>query len=385
MNIFSDASSPEFCAMGFLGYEISLLCGSTTRSFLGFDDSEIYTGSSSMVFQEKQQPFFNGSWSSMVHATQQSHVFTEGIDLDELAGTFGILRVDEVNNELDFIYGGGVSPNFYLPLSFQKDGYDDILVKDVTNVLYLDYLFTNQKASVAPVSINPCNDAIWQLNTSVTVSFRVNDDEGDTVQARAVLYSGEQNYQDSEWSNNMSAGGLAQFSFVANVSTGSSTLRLYGRDSANYVNVSNDFEDISFSVQSVGINYNDCVSDLTETTGGTNSTGDDGIIDSGTGAGSNLRNNSISNGLDFFQESSGLGKGIWWLIIMAVIGVVIFYEAVKAKADLKGTSVIMIIVEILLLLVGTYLGFISPIVVVLLALLIIVVVVLFFWKSSTGD
>lgn len=70
---------------------------------------------------------------------------------------------------------------------------------------------------------------------------------------------------------------------------------------------------------------------------------------------------------------------------MAVIGVVIFYEAVKAKADLKGTSVIMIIVEILLLLVGTYLGFISPIVVVLLALLIIVVVVLFFWKSSTGD
>lgn len=357
INAFHDTGADDFCVLGFKtdANRIDLLCGSELTSLTPQTEEFIFDtegrSNVSAVYQ---------SASALIHAVQSSTITTEGNNLNELLHYYGVSRLNwdtgifPPDNELELIWEvpqvGGL-------FAVDRDdvGIEDIISLTPTNIWLFDDGFTNTNAQISSYDINPCLDSTWKRGTNVNVRLNLNDENGDDVSARVKLYEGALNELDSEWSINASDSTTFSFSFTANDTTPISTLSMFGRDIKHPSIDDADRIDVTFSVGENGVEFGDCTTsvaiDLDEGAGTGGNFTDDGT---------DIDNNAISTGVDEVGELFGFGRTIVWLIIMFVVSMAILWEGRETfRGQPSALFGIIVLVETLLLIIGTYLGFLG--------------------------
>lgn len=374
-NTFSDTGRSDFCVAGY----------DTTDDILDVTCASEQTGD----LIETREYFYDTDYDLTIsyrnlnilsHSTEQSTVTTEGVNLDEIINSYGVFTFDEdscditANCDLTNIFENPEEDATTLNLDLEDTGRDDILTVTDTNIFLLDDQFENQGGEITSYTINPCLDATWQINTTVQVQIEVTDDEDDDVSARSFLYYDEANEQDSDWSVNASSGTTFSFSFIANSTTPSSILKLVGRDVENPTE--NDTIDLSFSVGDNGVVYGDCSTTVDIT---------DEDEEEAEVTETDLNNNSITNFVNAFTENTGLGGSLLWLIIM-VITAAFIWTSTGSHAEGAGSYAfgVIAIVEVLLIIIGAILGFLSTGVLIAVVICFVAVLAISFRRIFLG-
>lgn len=283
-----------------------------------------------------------------IHSTQ---AIAGGVN--EFISPYGMYRYDYsscgITNICDvvLIWEAPNSNSVIIPMDVQLEGYDDMVALTENNIFFYDDGFVNTNAEIDGYSINPCAGlSVVKQNESIRVSITPTDVDGDTVQAKAILYYGETNEQDSNWSALVPSGATITLpDLIANETTIDSILRLSPRDSEH--DSAGDSIDILFSVGINGVEFGDCtntVEGLVEVSAAENATGLEG----------NVNNNSITNALRDITGYSGLSGLLVWLAFMAFVALVIWINGDNTASDGAKFGVIAI-VEIILLIGGTVL------------------------------
>jgi hypothetical protein len=164
---------------------------------------------------------------------------------------------------------------------------------------------------------------VWKQNTTVQVQVTVDDEqtpdnrENDLVSARAYLYYGEVNQQNTSFTTNSSAGTTFPFSFIANVTTANSLLRVEARDTGN----PDDLDVITrgFTVSTSGAVFGEssCTESFEEgEPSGENATGVsmDPVLD----------DNSAVTVVREVQTYTGLGSTVIWILLTLLIVIVLW-------------------------------------------------------------
>ena len=251
-NAFADTANEDFCIMGYQGTalrRLNLICGSMTSGYLFSHRDFVY-----------DLPVdFNVTGLSLIsHATQMSQATTDGNNLDEIVNAYGVWSLDySFIDELELIWQNPKGNSTVIPADAEQNGREDLLMLTSTNLWYIDDGFTNTGGVLSSYTINPCIDRTWKQNTSVTITATVTDADGDDVSARAMLYAGTANQQDSGWSSNFSSGTTFSFSFTANNTASNAWLEIYGRDVENPAE--NSSISVQFSVATSGAEFGDCI------------------------------------------------------------------------------------------------------------------------------
>lgn len=377
-NIFQD-SIGDFCVAGYNeGGYIDFLCGSYSTSETihtrEFHTSQLYNISLNYTI-------FNG----LVHSIQAINDTLNSINPSEFVTPFGIYEITSYQGAVDQTLGtpSDVTLGFESPYAsgsilmndVEKTGYDDMLILTSTNLWYIDDKFVNSQASalgVLPsvITINPCTTSAWAVNTSVLVTVSVYDVDNDDVRARAVLYSGTDHEQDSNWTAFSPSGTTFSFSFVANETATSGLLKLYANDiNHNATNVSYSK---SFSVALGGLNYGECI----ETVGTSNVS----VVTVDQNA-----NNSLANGVKSISSLTGMGNTLTWLIVMCIVGICIVYMGFANHWHSNMVVGIIAGIELLLFFIGVYSGLLSTSLVVILVIVAIAIIGIFFSRFFLGQ
>ncbi len=268
-NAFPDGESDrdDFCVMGYdaegaapIAPRMILLCGSEQNTEVGAESVQL-----DFQLNEPGVSFnVTSGYPTMVHMGQHSTVLTDGTNLDEVVLSYGVFILDYSGvNDLDLIFENphGEATAQVVPVDVEGVGRNDLLVTTATNIWYIDDGFTNTPGRISYVYIDPCVDNTWKKNTSVEVRMIVTDDEGDSVNASAVLYWGTSFNQTGAWTSG-AEGTTFSFMFKANESVGAGTLRLMGADVENPAVI--DIQDYTFSVGDVGIEWGQgCITEET--------------------------------------------------------------------------------------------------------------------------
>jgi hypothetical protein len=383
-------TNSDFCVMGYQEENqlIDLTCGSLLSTFglLNFETIE-YSLSIDGLYNITQD---YGVLNSIIHATRQSTATTEGNNMDEIANSYGILSLstsgigcfNTADCALINIFENPEPDAVVISVDAEKVGRDDLIAMQQTNLWYIDDGYSNSPAIIAEYSINPCLDSVWQLNTSVDVLIKVTDADLDNVAAKAILYLGDDNEQNSGYSINLTTGTIFPFSFVANKTINNGVLEIYGRDT--FQPTEEYIIPFSFTVANTGVENGDCI---TEVTLDANS---DGILDSEAEDGNatplsellelNEDDNAITNALSSL-DSFGLNLGLkaLWVLIMVVVGFVILTTKTINNDTVKFWG--MIVIETGLLILGGLLGYFGFII-IFTYLVVLVAAVIFYIKSK---
>jgi hypothetical protein len=282
-NIYDNTGYDDFCVMGYdfqqgLGNDkIQVICASERRP-LGFRE----TTSFNMQLGELENKY------NLSTAYRRNNVLSHAVETKtnlyrEIMSAYGVFEVEYADTWLEalftesgcFIFGtcgldllweSPVENGAIISVDYEDNGQEDLIILSNTNLVYVDDGFTNSPGYLVDddSEIDPCLERPWQVNTSIKVEFRVEDDNDDHVSARAILYYDHPNEQDSGWTDNVTHGTLFTFTdddFKVNATTsGTATLRLMGRDVENPDNP--DIEDVTFSVATTGAVFGDCSSGL---------------------------------------------------------------------------------------------------------------------------
>ena len=252
-NVFTDTANEDFCIMGYQGTalrRLNLLCASEQTGQI--------VETVEFVFDQPVTFNVTKGYNAITHATQMSQVTTDGNNLDEFVNAYGVWGLDYVLiNELELLWQNPKGDSAVIPVDVNKEGREDLLMLTSTNLWYIDDGFTNTGGVLSSYTINPCIDRTWKQNTSVTITATVTDADGDDVSARAMLYAGTANQQDSGWSSNFSSGTTFSFSFTANNTASNAWLEIYGRDVENPAE--NSSISVQFSVATSGAEFGDCI------------------------------------------------------------------------------------------------------------------------------
>lgn len=267
----------EFCVMGYddAGEEIDLLCASEQTHwdwlFINYESVEFIYDVSGMYNVTDDY----GNYNVISHSAQHSTTTTDNINLNEIVNSYGVLELDWNTNcraELppikcmNLIFENPVGDSVLISVDAEKTGRDDLIALTSTNLWYIDDKYSNSDGYISYYYVNPCLDATWKINTSLEVRMIVNnedilEDTEDKVSAKAILYYGDDNEQDSGWSANVTAGTTLTFpNLKINETISTATLRLIGRDAFNPANI--DIIDLTFSVGTTGVEFGDCSTEV---------------------------------------------------------------------------------------------------------------------------
>jgi len=250
----------DFCVLGYIETDnhIDLLCASEQKpDILGFFDSDEFNS-------EINTATFNiddNTVQHMIHSGQQSTILIDSVDLNEVITPYGVFRITS-SNDLEQIFGFAYTDGIISSDEYDNSGRSDLIYLTETALIYIDDNFVNSNAEIDGYIINPCIDFTWKQNTTVGITITPKDSEGDKVQARAILYYGDSNQQDSGWSTAVNSETPIQFTFIANTTIPVGTLRMIARD-INH-NDTNDTIEISYSVGSEGVSFGDCTTTETD-------------------------------------------------------------------------------------------------------------------------
>lgn len=381
-NAFEDTGIVDFCVMGHddSKQELDLVCGSedtgetpTTRE---------YTFSKAGLFNVTDD---YQTYNILSHAVQYSEVSTDGTNLNELLTSYGVFRLNSGiafgsceligDCSMSQIFSNPKGDSVIIPTDYESNGLEDLLILTDTNLYYLDDGFTNTKAQITSYTINPCIDAVWKQNTSVNVQIEVTDIDGDLVNAYASLYDNTP-FEINESSLNASSETTFSFFFTANETITNGLLTLIGQDVENPLE--SDSIPISFTVANEGVEFGDCstTSDIELIGVGENAS----IVAEGID-----EDNVITTAISSTDETLnlGLGNNLIWLIIMAVITIVVW--TTNTGADSSHKLGIIGIVNVILLIIGTLLGFISTGIIITIVVVAVAIVSLALRNKFTGQ
>ena len=300
----------------------------------------------------------------------------------------------------DSLWGGSVSDvfgtnmtslDFRFPFSgnvsailsdTQQVGYADIIALSNSNLRYIDDGFSNSPGTITGVEINPCVTSQWAVNTTFTISVTVSDFDGDQISANASIYFGDANQFDYTEQQNFPSGTTFTFGnpMTANKTVSNGVIRISGRDMSKANNQSYDVILYPFSVGNDGVRFNDCKTKENFT-----------LISGGVGAVAPTTTtrppNIIDVGVDLVGDSTGLSSTIIWLGLMTIVTVLTFFGSAEAfgKANSVGLSfAVVAIVDILLLIIGTLLGFLHIGIVISLVVICLAIIGIFVSRHFTG-
>lgn len=373
----------DFCVIGFdnINEELDAICGSETSTISLTETVEFLFDTPFNLTNTY------GFSNNIAHSAQHSTLIVSGKDLNEFITSYGVqalfLNGTGLLSTLQGIFANPRENGAVLSIDAEKinapGGREDLIVLTSTNLFYIDDGFSNSGANISFFSVNPCLDSTWKVNTSVEVVVRPQDDEADSVSARAILYQGETNEQDSGFSANVSSGTDITFGFTANSTIGSSTLRLQARDTGNPDDINTI--DLTFSVGSNGVVFGDC---KTETTVDVGIPVEDEVIDEATLT-EDATDNSVVSGLGTFSGLTGLGGTTIWLILMIILSVGIWFQA--SDIGWSGSSALgaIGILNALMIILGARLGIISTGLVVIIVVIVVVILGVFLGSFITGS
>ncbi|KKN07611.1 hypothetical protein LCGC14_1065180 [marine sediment metagenome] len=406
--IFDDSTSEQdFCIFSQQSTDdqLSLTCGSLQDSD-GFGLGNLQT----IEFRGDGLAIFNVShgfdeWNIIVHSGEHDASNSES----EIITTFGTLEAEinvgvlsscflTNNCDLNLLFRTPQPDGTVVPVDLDgsdSNNLEDLLVLTDSNLFYLDDAFENQDVNAfcgEPGSVdgtcsefttNPCLESVWKINTSVEITITAKDPESDLVQVSVTLYDGDSN-ELTLTSGNISSGTTAPFSFEANKTISAGTLTLTAVD---IIENPDDIKTVTktFSVGPNGVEFNDCTTSVTTGVLGVEAEPEpeDLILTTETG-------NAIESGFLTVANFTGVSVFIMWLIFMAIVAVAIFqgntiFNRERGREDEGHKLGIIIIAEILMLVVGTLLGFIPIGIVITIVVLGLIAVGLFFSRIMTGN
>lgn len=389
-NAFTDSGTVDYCVMGYDDENelINLLCGSRygTNTILGLQTEEFKASIADEDYDYNINYTYwrQGIWTSLIHAGDHDSTTEGGTNLDEVVTPYGTFRLD-----INFLGGTNLIPLFRMDkqnssivgADIQEEGYEDFIALTKTNLWYVDDGQQNTPGYISKWCIDPQPQTIWEINTSVHVyEFQVSDLQNDQVSARAILYWGSDNYQDSGWTINTTAGTTFSFVFTANI-TGPGTLRLIGRDVENPN--TNDTKDYPFTVSTQGIAYGDGYSSCQEFTSNQTQAG---VAPPDDPNEPDLTENTITQTLIVFEGAgliSGMGYTLTWLLILVSV---IFYIWTGGFYNSPVMSFgVVLIVTLAWLIMGVKLGFIGTGIVISFVVVGIVIVGVFVRMLTAGE
>ena len=386
----------DFCVIGYNDddSELDMICGSETST----EDSGIFD-SETMELVLLDIPF-NTSFISpafhngIVHSAQHSSSEPTGKNLDEFVTTYGILSADNTDTstpDLTIIFANPKQNASLISVDAEKVGREDLIALASTNVWYIDDQFTNEGGQITDYCIGPCMDSTIQINSSSYIFMEVTDKDSlkegaitDLVSARVIIYLGESNEQDTGWSNNYTSGTTITFddTLIYNATTGSSTLRLMGRDLG-----SPDDEhiiDFTYSVANAGVVLGDCETCASIPLTAEDIVPTDAVIEDATLI-EDATSNAITRGVLTIAGLVGLGGTTLWLLGMMIMNLLIWFVMAEER-HMSGSSTFgtIAITDFLAVILGARLGLFGAGLVVILTLLLIVIVGVFLGKFFTG-
>jgi hypothetical protein len=363
---FSDTSGfSDFCVMGYepTNRILDLMCASDKTGTIPQTQEYRYL-----------DPQFDlnlnvSRWDIYSQTIQSRQITTGSSDLSEIVTPYGIFRLDYggfigLGNELVLDYRFSTNETGSIMAGdIEGNGLSDVLVLTDSNIWYIDDGFSNSPGYIDTADglakINPCLDSIWKQNTTVGVTFKVSDINLDNTCAMAYLYYGE-TYQQNGSQVCGSSGTSFTFPFIANVTGANKILRIEGWDVEN--NQSIQSHDYRFTVATDGVSYDECYTTLSlvpqngSGVGGNTTIGVPALGTNTTPSG----NNSISNTVNVITGFTGLGSTIIWLLVMSGLAILVIY--IGSRYNNPNPTLVyttMIILEVLALIIGVILKFIS--------------------------
>jgi hypothetical protein len=412
MRAFTESTVDEydFCVMGYDVVDdiITLLCGSHESSHnginaLSFEIDVPYMPPSVIATAGGSAIVDNDVWYHIAHQAQMSTETTGGNNLDEIVTSYGVFKLINYDHEnagllCTTVNDCTLEQIWYMPrnasmLPIDNDNVNrhDFLALTETNIWYIDDGWSNTHCDttecIDTYTINPCLDATWKLNTSVSATLTIQDEDGDDIAGRAILYYGDSNEQDSGWTINASSGTTFSIGgFEANTTIGSGILRLMARDTDDPTD--EEIIDLTFSVGIDGVEFGDCTTTVEDRV-----VTEEEISEAVTDVTQLQANNTVTTIVDSFNQYIGLGRGVVWLIVMVILGAGSLYLMstmgnLSSMEFMSGLGVIGFL-EFLMLLLGFYLGYFGVgwiITIMVVALIIIGLVIgkLFSHGSAGG-
>jgi hypothetical protein len=304
-----------------------------------------------------------------------------GVMALDTAGTDHIDKVFPANQSLmDKVLGRQYSSGTIIPVPEPGKPYHDLLVSTPTYLYYIDDVYSDSGFSITNWEITPCIvqnhlRTSWQSGERVQIQFTVEDTNTggtwDDMSVRATLYNGEVNEVALAWSNwtspcNATSCRVPQeftleFYNALNWTTPNSTWTIEVRDMANTTTIYTDI----FNVVDVGGRmYGEC------------STGSGYILTSNV-----TESNILKEGIWSLAGLSGVGKMMFWIIIIIATIVIIW---IKFYAKPMMAAIITFIATFILALFGLILGMIGGGVFFLLMVTIVVGLFIMFQKKIVG-
>lgn len=221
------------------------------------------------------------------------------------------------------------------------------------------------------LNINPNPNYLWLNGTRVKAQAKVETTSGSTVQARMRLYAGDSYQWDSGYKNVSPSGTIFTFDTFANY-TGYGTLIITGRDAL--VTAYSDTYQINFIVDAdEGISFDDYQLTITDPF-------DSNITQQVT----STSDNAVTSFVDTFFGLTGLSYLVIWLLIMLVVAITVMVGGIKAGWPFAMTGGIIALVEFILFIMGTLLGFIPIAVIIIFVIFGIGGVSIYARKIFTG-
>ncbi len=374
---FTDGDNRDICVVGYdnIDGEIDLLCGSLITS--QSPQSNEYTFDISDLHNVT---LAYGNWNVHASNAQHSTVLTSGINLNELVVSYGVFEIDQSGAgcgltgdcSMSLIFENPKPDSVVISVDAEKEGREDLLVMQTDRLWYLDDGFTNTGGNISRYITNPCLDSTWRINTSVEIRVQVTDFDSDQVAAKTILYLDDANEQDSGWTTNQTSGTTFSFSFKANTTIGSGTLRMVGRDTGQPLQ--NTTLDVSFSVGANGVGFGEC-----ETDSGLLITEEDIFTESEI----DRQDNALVTGARVISNLfGGIGESVVLLIIMLILVYGIWTNGGERAPVLAfGISLISIFI---MLIIGAKLQIIGTGLVVSLILVVLLEIALWTARFLTG-
>lgn len=371
----------DVCVMGYqkmIG-QIDLLCASEQYQFEGsLLGIPLYFNNIEYLINNITD--FNistgyGNKTSIIHSIKAITNLTNGNNMDEVVTPYGILNFvmlsydseDDItcraNSQcrLERLWSNPKGDGVLIPIDLEKVGYDDLLLLRPNNIWYFDDKYSNSPPTITSYTINPCINSVWKINGSVAITITPSDPDGDLVAARAVLYRGDANEMDSNWTANFTTSTSIPFTFMLNKSITTGTLRIYATD--NFAPVTHaTYSDLTFSVGDSGVAFGDCVTDFTNTT----TPGSNGSLTlPANWRATNQQSNVVTDALRSADENWKLHLGltvIWLFVMLISAGVVIYFVAKTASRqhitiDPKITLAVVGVVEVIEFMLGVAFGY----------------------------
>lgn len=367
----------DFCVMGLNDEdeELDLLCGSHQTSQTQSLTFEFDVSSLEDPFNVTEDYL---KYNIITHSTQQDDSTDtksgDTDDLDEFLSSFGVFGIDfTFFDELELIFQNPKKDSVIISVDAEKNGQEDLIVLTSANLFYLDDGFSNTAANISNILINPCIESVIKVNETMSVDVTVDDPNGDDIAARVRIYAGSPFEQDSGFSANFTTGTVIPFNFVLNKSLSNAEMIITARDVENPTVINTITK--TFSVGENGVEFGDCTTELDPALIAAEAEANLVLLD--------LQTNAISVDVNTLAVLTNTSSFIVWIVIMIAIALALaFNPMVETKP--RTCLAILLILEILMLILGTILGILPLGIIITIIIVGIIVLALAFGRTATG-